>query len=227
MRNIIFTIFFTLLVSAAGGQNFIYSPSKSLVQNLNFNDITFDGIYFKNTSSSTLTLNWQLYDTTFIAGCSFEMCASGFCQLGLPVTGSFIPVAPGDSGWLKLHTTVGTLAGTNTVKYLVWVGQKNIDTLTFVINVADLTGAEQSLVNEEPFTIFPNPGNNIIHIQLPPGMQTPGTLTLRNALGELVFQKQITGMDDAFDSRELPVGLYFISIQSKERTLKSVLSIGY
>jgi hypothetical protein len=59
------------------------------------------------------------------------------------------------------------------------------------------------------FKIYPNPANGCIIIE------GTGTMTVSNALGQIILTKEIKGKDKV----ELPQGLYFVKMGGKTRKI--------
>ncbi len=212
----ILALFVTVL--AAGNisfsQNYTFDPSsKQLVINLPLNDSDFKGIYFKNVSSSPLTLNWTLLSTNTLSDCMFGMCASGNCLNGIPATGTFPILQASDTGWVKLHCFTGNTPGTNVIKILVGESQKTMDTLTFIITVSPTGIKEQK--HKLSFDVFPNPASDKISLKLQDQQVRSGELQVYNLSGETVMQQTLT--NGSIDIRSLAPGLYFLRLRSGEK----------
>jgi hypothetical protein len=70
--------------------------------------------------------------------------------------------------------------------------------------------------------LYPNPANDIIHINVPNEYDLPKSLTINNSLGQIVDQKEVSSKTDLFlNTSSLRKGVYFITI-SKETESKTL-----
>lgn len=206
-----------LLIAApwiAPAQSYSYFPSTTLVLNQNFNDNTYDGIYFINTSSSSITMNWTLLSSNIASGAVYDICASGNCLNGIPATGTFPVLMPGDTGWLKLHAIAGTTAGTSTITFLTGPSQKAKDTLTFIIHISAPQGIPEQTAGE--LHLYPNPATTVIRLRLPPG---GGRLEICSLTGQLLAFRESTAMEELVEVSHLPAGTYLAVFRSKGAVL--------
>ncbi len=72
-------------------------------------------------------------------------------------------------------------------------------------------------------TVFPNPGNGFIQIELEGFADVAATLNVQNMLGQTVHIQQIAGSDTGFtamaDLRSLPKGVYLLQVTGSTQTL--------
>lgn len=66
--------------------------------------------------------------------------------------------------------------------------------------------------NEGYIKVFPNPFSDFLTIE---SAEIPGVVSIRNILGELIFQIKISDLKQVIDLRVLPPGIYCISLLSK------------
>jgi uncharacterized delta-60 repeat protein len=64
---------------------------------------------------------------------------------------------------------------------------------------------------ESAISIYPNPSTNVFHITLPNDVKNE-SLTLRNALGQVLLTKRITGTQTQIDLSNFADGIYFLSM---------------
>ncbi len=74
--------------------------------------------------------------------------------------------------------------------------------------------------------VYPNPSNNVIHIQLDQGMGVRSDIKMLNLLGELIMEETNVNLDFAahrLDVSELPAGVYILEISTdKERISRKI-----
>ncbi|HEY3874420.1 MAG TPA: T9SS type A sorting domain-containing protein [Candidatus Kapabacteria bacterium] len=88
----------------------------------------------------------------------------------------------------------------------------HIDTLfySFLVNAA--SSVPESAALSETVLTFPNPVSNELTVQFPDGMN-PATLTLTNALGERIAQRQTSASEATIPMNALPAGIYFLTVE--------------
>lgn len=91
---------------------------------------------------------------------------------------------------------------------------------TFSISYAYVGVAEQ--VNFSNLKIYPNPVQNIIFISSEDFLNTEYKIIISNSLGQTLYSKISAANNNQIDFSLYPVGVYFVSIQSKDqhRTFK-------
>ncbi len=86
------------------------------------------------------------------------------------------------------------------------------------VTVEFLTGIEPE--NNEPATVFPNPTDGLLHLNLnEPGVYT---VTIVNASGEKVYSQRIGSGNELLHIGKFPTGIYFLVIENgkQRRTFK-------
>ncbi len=72
---------------------------------------------------------------------------------------------------------------------------------------------DHSPISYREVRVFPNPSQDIIYYSIDDDHSQPHTLTLTDAVGQVVIEKEIHEME--LNCSDLPAGVYFIRIQSK------------
>jgi len=83
------------------------------------------------------------------------------------------------------------------------------------VGIAEFKDSNKS--NVSFFSIYPNPAKEHINILIDELMKSETTLYLRDASGKLIMNKILRYQNELISTANLPSGLYFISLQNKER----------
>lgn len=81
--------------------------------------------------------------------------------------------------------------------------------------IKDYTNAIQIIDVNKAFQIFPNPANNQLSIQLTDETNANSELYIYDNTGRLIVSQHLSNKIEQIDIRQLPVGIYFVKIQSK------------
>ncbi len=103
-------------------------------------------------------------------------------------------------------TTTYTAFASNTVS-----GCQNRDVIT--INVSACTGINE-VDDINALTIYPNPANEILNVELE-NLNETATVSIINALGEIIFIEKATANNTTLNTSNLINGIYFIKVESK------------
>lgn len=89
-------------------------------------------------------------------------------------------------------------------------------TVNFTIIVDGVPLSVQNFKDKE-FTIYPNPANNTLNIQLPEIYKNNSLVTISNSLGQIISSKNNTNENEqTLDISNLSSGVYFIKITNNE-----------
>ena len=75
----------------------------------------------------------------------------------------------------------------------------------------------QQIVQNSKVTIYPNPTNNIITIEILHGNFK--NIEILNILGDIVFRQSAISGKQRFDFSDFPMGVYWIVIYNKKETV--------
>jgi hypothetical protein len=94
----------------------------------------------------------------------------------------------------------------------------------YKVNCSALTGLENTLSNATQFTIYPNPNNGHMNIELS-DFKGNGKLSIQNLLGEIVFTEKISAPNSHL-SLSLTSGLYFVVVEQNghKQTRKLIIN---
>lgn len=133
---------------------------------------------------------------------------NGSIQVTAPTGGT----APYTFNWSTGDTTQN-LSGINGGTYTVTVTDANNCTETATVLITETPTAIGDITGEMQLQVFPNPAYNNITIiisKVPAGVQ----LRLRDVLGRLITQQQVTAMQTTMDVSVLAAGVYTLEIAS-------------
>jgi len=82
---------------------------------------------------------------------------------------------------------------------------------------AQLALGIDNILTPEMISIYPNPANNIVSIELP--YAGNGNITLLNEVGQVIITSAITDKINDIDLTHLPTGIYLTRIQIDEQTI--------
>jgi hypothetical protein len=142
--------------------NYSLTPAASLNDVAVYNALSIYDIYQVNTSSSAITLKWELVSKNIPSAWDFSLCDLGTCFPGIPASGTMDPVAVSDQGFLGLNINPYSTSGTAVVKIFVYENgfYSQGDTLTWTISsVASSIGENK---NNIELKLFPNPSTDKI-----------------------------------------------------------------
>lgn len=99
-----------------------------------------------------------------------------------------------------------------------------------LVNVISTVGIDQT-GNEKDFSIFPNPANDIINLQMNSKMKGIVSIVIYNALGNLVYS-ETNNIDKKYNSKNidicignLPTGIYFLKLINNEKQFNKSFEI--
>lgn len=118
--------------------------------------------------------------------------------------------------------SVGPFTGTSTESYVLTVESGacvGMDTLVLIVD--NCLGVSEFL--NASINVYPNPSNGIFNIDLSQLNNTSGTISILDAAGRMVWNKNITSANEEIDLLELAKGSYFVEINAGgERIIKKI-----
>lgn len=127
-----------------------------------------------------------------------------------------LTLAPGASGEISYHVTVGSSAY-GTGKYMLYLGDCTTfeDSIELQINYA--VGVKE--LNQAPsFSMYPNPANDLVSIQL--NNSKNGTVKIVDLVGNIVYSETISS-SKTLNTSEFKNGIYFVTIESEGQRMTS------
>jgi hypothetical protein len=225
MKYKIYSIIIIMLIGCVAANvskaQYSFSPSKTLIKNQTFNNLTYDSIHIANNSSDTLHLSWQKIQFDSIGGTYVDFCASGECYLGIPVSGSFPPIKPGGFGYAGVHLWTGSQPSNCIAR--IWVYKAGDiahgDTLTYILHAIPGSGTEIIKDNELTFSLYPNPASEKIYIQTNINNGKDIKISIYNILGEVIYSNSASNTSFNIPLDNISKGIYFLQLESGNKTL--------
>lgn len=176
--------------------------------------ITYDGLfsYLCNSGGNGQTVNLDA-NTTYKLSCwvnnaDSTNAANFYLTMGVQTSTTPFPI---NSGWHKVSMNYSTGAAPETIQIHFYGGSKMYIDEFSLCDVAHL-GMEQKDISSA-ISIQPNPGNSLVEIV---GINPNNTfITLFNSTGQIL----VKNYNQRFiDISNLPVGSYFVEVQSDQMT---------
>ena len=120
---------------------------------------------------------------------------------------------PGQMEVARLHTGTAGIRGLEIgPEGKIWYVTGEDNRLMRVDFVA--TGLDELATENNDFTLFPNPGNGMVHLNLPTNFKG-GQLEVLDASGKLVFEENLTAVSQYnFQTENLAAGVYVIRLKT-------------
>lgn len=207
-----------LLIVKVNAQSYTLTTGNVFTINMGFNDLQYDGLEWTNSSSQTLDLYWERIEVDTVPGSTFDMCASGDCQMFIPPTGSYnaYPTLPGQVGFLKMHFWTGNTPGVSKARIYIYESSapNNGDTLTFILNINQANAINQNSINNNLISVYPNPANDYLHINFNGvDIEKVKEIKIVNTIGQVVFIDSQKIVDNQkIDVSGLSNGVYLLQL---------------
>lgn len=235
----------TMVVTQVTGGSSIVSPSANIYVATTAGgnvQLVFD---IKNTSSTAKTYNVKRYDMSLHATSSATAvayyCFGGNCYGDMtyvcpnPVTLQGNQATSQLTGSYFMLTTdldEANTVGLSVVKYKIYNVNAVADSMMFTINyngVNPATGLSVSEKDVNSMDIFPNPSNGDATLRISSSKSFDSKLIVFNSIGEAVITKAVSVTEGknkiALNTDNLSAGVYFVSLQTGEKTLTRKLII--
>ena len=114
-----------------------------------------------------------------------------------------------------------TISGTAHIQYAVWEASTptKVDTLTWIISAHSTTGIFEA--KQISASIFPNPADNILTVQL--AELTDAAITLTDIEGKVVMQKSVLQNQFQMDISSLPQATYLLNIETAKGQFNQII----
>lgn len=211
-------------------QNYTFNPGTNFIAAMDTNQLNYDGIRITNTGTTDLDFTWELLLKDTLIDCEFDLCNSGICFNNLPETGIMPTIIPGQQGHLKLHMFSGQSEGINTIKYVLKNSNlSSSDTLTFIINVGNVTGLKDFNKTGIKTFIYPNPTVNEAFVSIDLINQSDITMNVLNNLGQVIYKYASilnAGPNPVYlDTKNYTSGIYTVIISSVSGSVSKKISV--
>lgn len=215
-------------------------PNGSVFYTTSVGSTTNKSFNVRNASNFTKKAMIKRYDVVLNLGAEAYFCFAGSCygsittisQVGLSLlAGQSSSAIPGSFQMLITDMDEQIALGYSHIKYTVYDSLVPNDSTQFSIiynnNLFVSVGEMNKSVSA--FGIFPNPALDNTVIKLNASVGFNAKLSLYNALGEMVFEKQVPVSEGKnsleLDVANLPTGIYFVNIESNSATLTRKLIV--
>ncbi|MCX6232102.1 MAG: T9SS type A sorting domain-containing protein [Bacteroidetes bacterium] len=217
---------FILLLAMQSRAQYVFTPSRTLINYQNYNSLTYDSIHIANNGTDTLKLKWALLSLDTTGGTYFDFCSSGNCWLGVPAAGSFPPIVPGGWGYAGMHLWTGNTLAMSIAR--IWVYREGNyavgDTLSFILFAEHQTAVKNNTAANDIITLYPMPASDKVIISIAFATAADSKISIYNSLGGLVFSKTYPEKTIEIPLAQYKEGLYFVSLESgKQQYIKKLL----
>lgn len=202
----------------AQSQHFVFDPTDSYENTVSNIFWTDHGVFMENLTGGELILGWERLDYDFPDEWEADLCDYVSCYVGIPESGTMLPVSDTTRGFLKITLNPNGFVGTGTVSFRVYDDKHPdiADTLQFTIHttvMSEISDAQNAI----DFEIFPNPASDFLTIKS--AKTSPASFKLLNTSGQIVRTKQVSPVTSVrLDLQELPKGVY-IAVFSDEKSI--------
>jgi hypothetical protein len=208
-RILVLIIFYGTILSAEA-QNFTAYPGNTVTTYTSLEAYTTGSIKFRNDNLTDLVLGWQLLEKTVPAGWEYSYCDYPTCYTAVDMNGVMDPVAPGDSGFVKVNVIAHSEGWAHfKIRVFNWDTPSEADTVDYWFNA--LASVQESK-HVEPITVYPNPsaaGSQITIDNLPENYK----IQIVNTLGQTV--ERIEGNKKSLSlNTDWGKGVFFVRISN-------------
>lgn len=216
-------LLFAALVGNA--QTYTLSPGPVVSGTLVVGGVLELPIYMQNRGNDSILLKYELISNTCDPSWTVTVIDNQSSYASVIPSGTMMPVAPQEDGFLRLDFYPFQTTGSATVKYKIWddAFPLEIDTLTYLIDV--ITGVSPTIVQAN-VAIYPNPATDILHIQTGMTMYPGAVMQLYGFDGKLVATSAMpTHGNLNFPISGFAKGLYLLRIADKARVMHTRVHI--
>jgi hypothetical protein len=204
------------------------------------NKTSITEIDITNTGSTNNLYKVKRMDVLLNTDALAYFCVAGGCYTELVSTSAdTLKLAPGQSAselagdfqLLSADLSEGPIVGKSTIDYTIFNLNVPSDKVTFTIkyNATEAVGIKENVKNLSDFSIFPNPAKESAVINLNSSKATSGSLSVFNALGEVVLQKDLSLIEGKnkieLNTENLKSGVYFVSLTNSGNSISKKLII--
>lgn len=191
-------------------------------------NITID---IKNNSLVTQSYNVKRYDVVLNSGADAFFCFAGTCYG--PPTFSAGPMTlnasqsasqlPGQFNMLVADLDEAPAVGFSLIKYTFFNASNSSDSVQISLRYNSPTAVNENAVALSSVDVFPNPASETATLKIASSKGGNATLTVYNALGAIVNNKQVLltpGKNKIeLNVESLPSGVYFANVKTGNTTI--------
>ena len=135
---------------------------------------------------------------------------------------------PGSHGYIqyRIKRTNNNTPGTQikNTAYIYFDFNEPVVTNTAINTIETVTGIKTSFLNNDEWTVYPNPSTGGLYIVNNKSVKEISLLQILNSIGQTVFEETITSNYKNIDLGKLNNGVYFVKIASdKQSVIKRVV----
>lgn len=135
---------------------------------------------------------------------------------------------PGSHGYIqyRIKRTNNNTPGTQikNTAYIYFDFNEPVVTNTAINTIETVTGIKTSFLNNDEWTVYPNPSTGALYIVNNKSVKEISLLQILNSIGQTVFEETITSNYKNIDLSNLNNGVYFLKIASdKQSVIKRVV----
>ena len=189
-------------------------------------------LFAQNVSSNDIEIKIRLEEVFLPMGTSSYFCGLGSCFTpGTTETPFSYPIAAGElignEGVFSSHYQANGVYGNAVLRYTFFNIDNLNDTISVTFTYDGTTTAIADIHSDLALDVYPNPAQDLIHIDLKELNLKQGSVEIYNALGELSFVQEFNGDSSLkLNLGSLPRGVYLYRIESQgnySRTSKLIL----
>lgn len=219
--------FFTNTV--IGDKDELYLPPMDL-SSATIPVLYFDMAYAQRTSSSDDVLDILVSDDCGATWTAVFSDHGASLSTAAPSIYAYVPDPNNNSHWRTLEVDLGNYKKPNLlIKFVTTSDNGNnlyLDNINLVFNA---TGIQRTAATSRNVTLYPNPASGITELKMEKMTAGPATISLINALGQVVYVKQLRLTEGSnslsLDLKDLAAGIYNVSLDSQSGTIVKKLSI--
>jgi len=186
--------------------------------------------YVENTSSSTMTFQFETFTNTIPSSWNAFLCTEGHCFPGMPGSGSLKSLAPGEKDFFKINLNAGGDTGIVYLSFRVYEpgNPTNSDTLQITIKaqeaIPDTTGSPTSIFTigrvETTIMNYPNPFSSQTTINVAGLSLANPSLVVSDMNGRVVERVSVNVSNSTIlYQTNLPSGTYFYQLKDGAETV--------
>lgn len=168
------------------------------------------------TRTSTFSVNVLTNTISITSSTPNALCVGQSAVLTASVNGTAANLTWSNSSVVGTTTTITpTVTTTYTIAGQDQGGFGCSYSASYTQSVSTCTGIEEA-ISAKALSVYPNPVQGILHIQLSDGSQQASIIYITNALGEIVLAESATSDNITLDTEHLTNGIYFIKVENEK-----------
>lgn len=193
------------------GQTISFSPGTVLEKTITTSYYNTEYLYLNNTSSSSVTLNFELIESTVPQGWHVTGCTNMICYIKIPDDGSFGLMEQGAQSYMSINLAANDIVGDATIKFTVFEEGKETesDTITFIYHAVE----ESTPTLPQPWAKI-NYSEKVITVFIKSDY-TNTSLTVFDVRGNKVLS-QATEAITSLSVANLEAGVYFVVVENND-----------